>query len=74
MDIEQKQAEIIDLFVKRASACKGEGDALGSILVEATSHPWLFAFSEILALSYVAEVLSNLCLFLTFINVHTLLH
>uniref|UniRef100_A0A1J3JWG8 COP9 signalosome complex subunit 7 n=1 Tax=Noccaea caerulescens TaxID=107243 RepID=A0A1J3JWG8_NOCCA len=56
MDIEQKQAEIIDLFVKRASACKGEGDALGSILVEATSHPWLFAFSEILALSYVAEL------------------
>uniref|UniRef100_A0A1J3H8F8 COP9 signalosome complex subunit 7 n=1 Tax=Noccaea caerulescens TaxID=107243 RepID=A0A1J3H8F8_NOCCA len=56
MNIEQKQAEIIDLFVKRASVCKGEGDALGSILVEATSHPWLFAFSEILALSYVAEL------------------
>lgn len=56
MDIEEKQAELIYLFVKQASVCKG--DALRSILVEATSHPSLFAFSEILALPYVAEVLS----------------
>lgn len=60
MDIEQKQAEIIDLFVKRASVSKG--DALASMLLEATTHPSLFAFSEILALPYVAEVFSNLCL------------
>ncbi|EOA22578.1 hypothetical protein CARUB_v10003238mg [Capsella rubella] len=55
MDIEQKQAEIIDLFVKRASVSKG--DTLASILREATSHPSLFAFSEILLLPYVAELL-----------------
>ncbi|GLT51562.1 hypothetical protein SLA2020_249640 [Shorea laevis] len=54
MDIEQKQAELIDHFVKRASACKGS--ALGSVIAEATSHPSLFAFSEILAVSTVAEL------------------
>ncbi|XP_019088509.1 PREDICTED: COP9 signalosome complex subunit 7-like isoform X2 [Camelina sativa] len=54
MDIEQKQVEIIDLFVKRASVSKG--DDLASILLEATSHSWLFAFSEILALPCVAEL------------------
>ncbi|GLT84313.1 hypothetical protein SLE2022_025490 [Rubroshorea leprosula] len=54
MDIEQKQAELIDHFVNRASASKGS--ALGSIIVEATSHPSLFAFSEILAVSTVAEL------------------
>jgi len=55
MDIEQKQAEIIDQLVKRASTCKSE--ALGPLIIEATSHPSLFAFSEILALPNVAQVL-----------------
>lgn len=55
MDIEQKQAEIIDQLVKRASTCKPE--ALGPLIIEATSHPSLFAFSEILALPTVAQVL-----------------
>ncbi|GLT84308.1 hypothetical protein SLE2022_025440 [Rubroshorea leprosula] len=54
MDIEQKQAELIDHFVKRASASKGS--ALGSVIAEATSHPSLFAFSEILVVSTVAEL------------------
>ncbi|VVA89568.1 unnamed protein product [Arabis nemorensis] len=54
MDIEQKQAEIIDQLVHRASTVKGE--ALGPIIIEATSHPSLFAFSEILALPNVAEL------------------
>ncbi|XP_010523099.1 PREDICTED: COP9 signalosome complex subunit 7-like isoform X2 [Tarenaya hassleriana] len=54
MDIEQKQAEIIDQFVRRSSTCKGE--ALASILLEATSHPSLFAFSEIMAVPSVAEL------------------
>ncbi|KAL5150593.1 COP9 signalosome complex subunit 7 [Glycine soja] len=49
MDIEQKQSELIDHFVKRASAAS-DAAALSSVLVEATSHPSLFAFSEILAL------------------------
>ncbi|PPS04000.1 hypothetical protein GOBAR_AA16666 [Gossypium barbadense] len=54
MDIEQNQAELIDNFVKQASAQKGT--ALGSVILEATSHPSLFAFSEILAVPTVAEL------------------
>ncbi|XVE74107.1 hypothetical protein DITRI_Ditri11bG0172600 [Diplodiscus trichospermus] len=54
MDIEQKQAELIDHFVKQASSLKGS--ALGSVIVEATSHPSLFAFFEILAVPSVAEL------------------
>lgn len=47
MDIEQKQAEHIDYFVKQASSQKGS--SLVTLVVEATSHPSLFAFSEILS-------------------------
>ncbi|XP_034205209.1 COP9 signalosome complex subunit 7-like isoform X5 [Prunus dulcis] len=54
MDIEQKQEEIIDHFVKQASSL--EGSALGSLVVEATSHPSLFAFSEILAVPNVLQL------------------
>ena len=55
MDIEQKQSELIDHFVKRASAAS-DAAALASVLVEATSHPSLFAFSEILALPNLLQV------------------
>jgi COP9 signalosome complex subunit 7 len=48
MDIEEKQADLIEHFVKRASAL--QGSALGTVVAEATSHPSLFAFSETLAL------------------------
>ncbi|KAL8062378.1 hypothetical protein ABFX02_02G143000 [Erythranthe guttata] len=54
MDIEQKQAEHIEYFVKQASDNKGS--ALSSIIVEATSHPSLFAFSEILSVPNVLEL------------------
>ncbi|XP_022770191.1 COP9 signalosome complex subunit 7-like isoform X3 [Durio zibethinus] len=54
MDIERKQADLIDHFVKLASGQKGS--ALGSVIVEATSHPSLFAFSEILAVPSVAKL------------------
>ncbi|KAJ4895088.1 COP9 signalosome complex subunit 7 [Raphanus sativus] len=54
MDMEQKQSEIIDQLVRRASTCNGE--ALLPIIIEATSHPSLFAFSEILALPNVAQL------------------
>ncbi|XP_012083694.1 COP9 signalosome complex subunit 7 isoform X2 [Jatropha curcas] len=54
MDIEQKQAELIDHFVKQASVLKGS--ALGPVVTEATSHPSLFAFSEILSVPSVAEL------------------
>ncbi|KAL3833064.1 hypothetical protein ACJIZ3_007800 [Penstemon smallii] len=54
MDIEQKQAEHIDYFVKQASNLKGS--ALQIVVVEATSHPSLFAFSEILSVPNVLEL------------------
>ncbi|KAH6779704.1 Proteasome component domain protein [Perilla frutescens var. hirtella] len=54
MDIEQQQAEHIDYFVKKASSLKGS--ALSNVVVEATSHPSLFAFSEILAVANVIEL------------------
>ncbi|XP_050203298.1 COP9 signalosome complex subunit 7 isoform X2 [Mercurialis annua] len=54
MEIEQKQAELIDHFVKQASALTAS--ALGPLIVEATSHPSLFAFSEILAVPTVADL------------------
>ncbi|KAL0429128.1 UNVERIFIED_CONTAM: COP9 signalosome complex subunit [Sesamum radiatum] len=54
MDIEQKQAEHIAYFLKQASNLKGS--ALSTVIVEATSHPSLFAFSEIIAVSNVLEL------------------
>lgn len=56
MDIEQKQAEHIDYFVKQASTLNGS--ALTNLVVEATSHPSLFAFSEILSLPNLLQVLT----------------
>ncbi|XP_022867617.1 COP9 signalosome complex subunit 7-like isoform X4 [Olea europaea var. sylvestris] len=54
MDIEQKQAEHIDYFVKQASNLKGS--SLRNLVVEATSHPSLFAFSEIISVPNVLEL------------------
>ncbi|CAN8296004.1 unnamed protein product [Cochlearia groenlandica] len=54
MDMEQKQAEIIQQLIDRASTCKE--DAIAPIVIEATSHPCLFAFSEILTLPNVAQL------------------
>ncbi|KAG6400498.1 hypothetical protein SASPL_137335 [Salvia splendens] len=54
MDIEERQAEHIDYFVKKASTLKGS--ALANVVVEATSHPSLFAFSEILSVPSVLEL------------------
>ncbi|XP_039142302.1 COP9 signalosome complex subunit 7 isoform X1 [Dioscorea cayenensis subsp. rotundata] len=47
MDIEQRQTEIIDHFVKQAEVM--EAASLSALVLEATSHPSLFAFSEILS-------------------------
>jgi COP9 signalosome complex subunit 7 len=55
MDIEQRQSELIDHFVKQATAASNP-PALSSVIVDATSHPLLFAFSEILALPNVDQV------------------
>ncbi|CAI0445932.1 unnamed protein product [Linum tenue] len=54
MDIEQKQAEMIDHFMKQASSLKGS--AITPLVLEATSNPSLFAFSEILAVPSVTEL------------------
>lgn len=54
MDIEQKQAEVIEYFVKQASNRKGA--SLSEIITEATSHSSLFGFSEILSVPNVAEL------------------
>ncbi|KAE8038578.1 hypothetical protein FH972_011075 [Carpinus fangiana] len=54
MDIEQKQADLIEHFVKRASVL--QGSALGALVADATSHPSLFAFSEILAVPSVLQL------------------
>lgn len=54
MDIEQKQTEFIDHFVKQASSLKGF--ALASVVTDATSHPSLFAFFEILVVPNVAKL------------------
>ncbi|GAA0159977.1 hypothetical protein LIER_16635 [Lithospermum erythrorhizon] len=48
MDIERRQAEQIEVIVKQASSLNGS--ALSNIILAATSHPSLFAFSEILSL------------------------
>uniref|UniRef100_A0A5B7ALS9 Putative COP9 signalosome complex subunit 7 isoform X2 n=1 Tax=Davidia involucrata TaxID=16924 RepID=A0A5B7ALS9_DAVIN len=54
MDIEQKQAEHIEYFVKQASIIRGS--SLAKVVIEATSHPSLFAFSEILAVPNILEL------------------
>lgn len=54
MEIEQRQAEHIDHFVKLASAL--EGSSLAAVIVDATSHPSLFAFSEILSVPNILQL------------------
>ncbi|KAK4752322.1 hypothetical protein SAY87_021120 [Trapa incisa] len=54
MDIEQKQAEVIDYYVKQSSIVKGP--VLVPLIVEATSNPSLFAFSEILSVPNIQEL------------------
>ncbi|KAE9617890.1 putative proteasome component (PCI) domain-containing protein [Lupinus albus] len=56
MDIEQKQSEIIDYFVKQASSAASNASEIASVITDATSHPSLFAFSEILALPNVLQL------------------
>ncbi|XP_020225622.1 COP9 signalosome complex subunit 7 isoform X2 [Cajanus cajan] len=47
--MEQEQSELVEHFVKQASASPND-HALASVLVQATSHPSLLFFSEILSL------------------------
>ncbi|XP_030945221.1 COP9 signalosome complex subunit 7-like [Quercus lobata] len=51
MEIEENQAHLIDHFVKQVSSGTDHTpSSLANLIVEATSHSSLFAFSEILAL------------------------
>ncbi|XP_070680755.1 COP9 signalosome complex subunit 7-like isoform X6 [Malus domestica] len=54
MEIEQKQEEVIDHYVKQASSL--DGSALGPLVAEVTSHPALLAFSEIIDVPNVLQV------------------
>ncbi|KAK1327043.1 COP9 signalosome complex subunit 7 [Acorus calamus] len=54
MDIEQKQAELIEQYVKRAETLTGP--SLAGLIVEATSHPSLFAFAEILSVPNLSKI------------------
>ncbi|XP_057499545.1 COP9 signalosome complex subunit 7-like isoform X1 [Actinidia eriantha] len=54
MDIEQRQAEHIEYFVKQASTHNGA--SLANVVTQATSHSSLFAFSEIIAVPSVHEL------------------
>lgn len=64
MDIEQQQAEVIEQFVKQAGNL--EGASLATLLIEATSHPSLFAFSEILSVPNLSMVIPLNCVDLLF--------
>ncbi|OIW07336.1 hypothetical protein TanjilG_10171 [Lupinus angustifolius] len=56
MDIEQKQSEIIDHFIKQASSATSNASEIASVITDATSHPSLSAFLEILALPNVLQM------------------
>ena len=55
MDIEQKQAELIEHYTERARNLGAS--FLSDLVAEATSHPLLFAFSEILSVPSISEVI-----------------
>ncbi|TQD91320.1 hypothetical protein C1H46_023071 [Malus baccata] len=54
MEVEQKQAQVIEHFVKQASSL--QGSSLVSLIVQLTPHSSLFAFSEIMAVPNVLEL------------------
>lgn len=54
MDVERKQADLIDYYVKQASSLNGS--SLSIVVLEATSNPSLFAFSEILSVPNISQV------------------
>jgi COP9 signalosome complex subunit 7 len=55
MEIEENQAHLIDHFVKQVSNTLTPS-SLVNLIVQATSHSSLFAFSEILAVPNVLQV------------------
>jgi COP9 signalosome complex subunit 7 len=55
IEIEEGQAQVIQKFVNKASTLETTS-SLANLIVEATSHPSLFAFSEILSLPNILQV------------------
>lgn len=55
MEIEQRQAEFIQQFVKEAENARG-AEAVVKLIVNATAHSSLFAFSEILSVPNILEL------------------
>jgi COP9 signalosome complex subunit 7 len=55
MDAERRQAELIAQFSSQAVALSS-AQQLAALVLEATSHPALFAFSELLALPALSMV------------------
>ncbi|KAJ3678707.1 hypothetical protein LUZ60_002510 [Juncus effusus] len=55
MDMERKQAELIQQFTEQATATI-DPRVLASIIADATCHPSLFAFSEILSVPNVSKL------------------
>lgn len=54
MEVEQKQADLVQQFVLLAGSARGR--AAVELITHATSHPQLFAFSELLSSPHIAEV------------------
>lgn len=54
LEVEQKQADLVQQFVLLAGSARGR--AAAELITHATSHPQLFAFSELLASQHIAEV------------------
>lgn len=55
MDAERRQAELIGQFSAQAAALSS-APQLAALVLEATSHPALFAFSELLTLPALSKV------------------
>lgn len=54
MEVEQKQGDVIQEFVLLAATARGR--AAVELIIHATSHPQLFAFSELLSAPHIAEL------------------
>jgi COP9 signalosome complex subunit 7 len=56
MEMEKRQADLIEQFTQQAAATT-DPRVLASIIADATCHPFLFAFSEILSVPNIYKVL-----------------
>ncbi|KAJ4744725.1 COP9 signalosome complex subunit 7 [Rhynchospora pubera] len=55
MEMEKRQADLIEQFTQQAEATR-DPRVLASIIADATCHPSLFAFSEILSVSNISKL------------------